>query len=69
METITTDDEMSTVMSVVFNSSSDNDREGTYMDYLATIDPELLGPLCVVISGLIIGLVSAVFGGDVPPIE
>jgi len=33
------------------------------------LDPELLGPLCVVISGLIIGLVSAVFGGDVPPIE
>jgi len=39
------------------------------MTTLSTLDPELLGPLCVVISGLIIGLVSAVFGGDVPPIE
>jgi len=39
------------------------------MATLSTIDPELLGPLCVVISGAIISLLSMLFGGKLPPIE
>ena len=35
------------------------------METLSTLDPELLGPVIVILSGALIYMVSLLFGGDV----
>lgn len=35
------------------------------MNIIASLDPELLGPVIVILSGALIYMVSLLFGGDV----